>query len=414
VSVLVHTGDGSLRAAMLACVRRAGRPAEAPAASALAQRLAAGDARVLVLDLAAPDAERALAAARHAASPPALVALVADASPEALVAALRAGACQLLRKPFRSVELERALALAARPAAARLDAPPLVAAAPLTRALASRLEALAATELSVALFGEPGTGKTRIARWLHARGARRGGPFVEMQCAALEPAEAERALFDGPEAAGGLRIANAWGGTLVLDEPAALPPALQARLLPLLEAGGAPLPLRLVTTSRVPLSEQAACGALLPDLADRLGVVEVAVPPLRARRADVPVLARELAALAAAAAGVEPPLLDEEALAALARSELRGNVRQLETLMQRATLLFPGRAVDAAFFERPAGEALALASPEPRSLSLRELERAAIARALEVSQGNRTRAAQALGISVRTLRNKLRARPAAS
>lgn len=409
MSVLVHSGDAALRSALVDCVRRAGHASEALAAGSLVRRLAVGDARALVLDLAAPDAERALSALRQAAAPVGLVALMADATPEGLVAAVRSGATQLLRKPFRPHQLERAVALAVRQHGTRLDAPPLVAVAGASRALVSRLAALAATDLSVALHGESGTGKTRIARWLHANGTRRAGRFVEVACADLSGEEAAHELFGGQGGARGAGLANAWGGSLVLDEPDQLAPALQARLLHLLEEkSGEPLELRVITTSRRRLSEQAARGALLPDLADRLAVMELEVPPLRSRGADLPVLARELAALAAAEAGEEPPQLDEAALAALARCELRGNVRQLESLMQRAALLYPGQPVAASFFERPHGEAMPLAPPEPRSLSLREIERAAIARALQVSQGNRTQAARALGISIRTLRNKLK------
>jgi DNA-binding NtrC family response regulator len=409
MSVLVHSGDAALRAALVECVRRTGHASEAVQAGALAHRLALGDAHVLVLDLAAPDAEQALAALRGAAAPVGLVALVADATPQNLVGALRAGASRLLRKPFGPAQLERAVALAARQHGARLDAPALVAEAPVSRALLARLEALAPTDVSVALHGESGSGKTRVARWLHANGARRAGRFVEVACAELANEVAEGAWCGGPDEALRPRISAAWNGTLVLEEPSQLAPELQARLLVLLEERAhEPLELRVITTSRHPLAEQASRGSLLAELADRLAVVELEVPPLRARREDLPVLARELATLAAAALGEEPPRLDERALAALRRCELPGNVHQLENLMQRAALLFPGQPVEPALFERPHGVGMPLVPPEPRSLSLHELERAAIARALEVSRGNRTRAARALGISVRTLRNKLK------
>jgi len=408
VSVLVHTGDAELRAAVVDCVRRAGFACEPLAAGALARRLAVGDARALVLDLAAGDAELALAALRRARAPVGLVALVADATPHGLVAAVRAGASQLVRKPFGPAQLERAVSLATR-AGARLDAPPLVAVEPVTRALIARLEALAQTDLSVSLHGESGTGKTRTARWLHASGPRRAGRFVELPCADFADEEAERELFGEAGGVPSPRFSSAWGGTLVLDQPERLAPRLQARLLALLECSARePLELRVLTTSRQPLAYEVTRGRLLPELADRLAVVELEIPPLRARPADVPVLARELAGLAAAAAGEEPPLLDEALLRALAESALPGNVRQLESLMQRAALLYPGRPVDPSFLERPLAERMPPLPLEAKSLSLRELERAAIARALDVSHGNRTLAARALGISVRTLRNKLR------
>lgn len=405
MSVLVHGGDVALRAELVDCLERAGWPCEAPAGAQLGTRLAAGDVRAIVVDLGAADAGQVLAAVDSAARPLGLVALVSDTAPQGLVDALRAGATQLLRKPFGPAQLECAVALAARRHTYGFGAPPLLAVEPRTRTLVARIDALACTDLSLALHGESGTGKTRVARWLHAHGARRAGRLVEVPCDDLCDAELE--LFGaGPGEPG--RLSDSAHGSLVLDDPARLSPRIQTRLLEWLEhRAGQPLP-RVITTSRGPLSRQVTQGRLLPDLAERLAVVELELPTLAERRADIPPLARELAAAAAAAAGEPPPVLDDALLEALAERPLAGNVRQLESLMQRAALLFPGRPVDPGFLERPAGEGLAPLPLELPTLSLDRLERLAIARALELSQGNRTRAARALGINVRTLRNKLR------
>jgi DNA-binding NtrC family response regulator len=400
MTVLVHTGDAALDAALVERVRRIGHGCETVKGALLAKRIALGDARALILDLSAPDAEAALAARNAASAPVGLVALLADATPASLVAAERRGATRILRKPFDTPQLERAITLAAR---FSLGGEPLVGLAPASRALAQELRALAPTDLSVALHGESGTGKTRLARWLHANGARHAGRFEEADCAEL----GREAMKSGsPHEVLATVLGAARGGTLVLDEPGQLERLLQGPLLAWLEAQGREL--RVVTTSRRRLAEAVASGRLMAELADRLAVLELEVPPLRARRADLPELAEELGRLAAARTGDEPPRLDEAARIALLRSELPGNVRQLESLMQRAALLFPGHAIAPGFFERPHGEALGLLPFEPRNLSLRELERAAIARALEVARGNRTRAARALGISVRTLRNRLK------
>jgi DNA-binding NtrC family response regulator len=174
---------------------------------------------------------------------------------------------------------------------------------------------------------------------------------------------------------------------------------------------------RFVATTQRDLAEEVAEGRFREDLYYRLDVITLRVPPLRERRGDVPMLAQTFLARFAQAERTEPPRLAErtepprlgdDALDRLSSLPFRGNVRELENLMRRAAVLFPGAEVDVDRLlssRTPPTDLLPLGL---RSLNLRELERAAVARSLVESGGNRTLASRALGISVRTLRNKIR------
>jgi two-component system response regulator FlrC len=294
------------------------------------------------------------------------------------------------------------------------------------RRVLERAAAAAATEATVLITGESGTGKDLLARWIHRSSPRRSGPFVTVNCAALPEGLAESELFGHERGAftGALdarpgQIALAGGGTLLLDEVNEAPPSLQPKLLRVLQerevhpvGGLAPraVDLRILATTQRELRAEVAAGRFREDLFYRLDVIVLRIPPLRERPADVPELARALLARLAAAHGAEPPRLGERALRELARQPLRGNVRELANLMRRAVVLAPGREVE---LERLL-ERRPPAAPPARgllegTLNLRELERRAILRSLAESGGNRTEASRALGISVRTLRNKIRA-----
>jgi DNA-binding NtrC family response regulator len=326
------------------------------------------------------------------------------------------GARYVVRKPFTQRALENAVSAALPGRVPRRERP--LAFDPAMRALCAQLEASASTSLSIVLSGETGTGKTHLARWLHTRSGRALGPLVELACGTLASAGSAGSGLDGAAWAEPGPLERAHGGTLLLEDVTELPTAEQLALLRLLvdrtTAHGAPLDVRVIATTRKGLARDAAEGRLHPDLAARLAAAELTIPPLRSRPLDLAPFAREFAERAARAAGAPPALLDEAAIATLRGMDLLGNLHELENLMRRATLLAPGRRVDLA-------ELTALGEERARSgsrfvrvpletLDLRELEREAIERALAASGGDRTLAARALGIHVRTLRNKLRAR----
>ena len=333
---------------------------------------------------------------------------------------------------------------AARPAlVAALTAPGLpIAADPQTRALLVLATRLAASDIPVLVQGPTGTGKEVLARFLHARSARRAGPFVAVNCAAMPEAMLESLLFGHRRGAftgaseaheGFFRAAD--GGTLLLDEIGEMPLPLQAKLLRALQEGevvpiGATTPIkvdvRIVACTNRDLAREIAAGRFREDLFYRLNVFPLALPALRERPGDLAALAFGMllrhGCRADAAHWIAPA-----ALARLATHTWPGNVRELENVMRRAILLAGQDSTIAAGHIVFDAAASSLAEPgEPRSRpidaaisnmdaglgdSLSDMtfrsESEAILRALEDCAGHRREAARRLGISERTLRYRL-------
>jgi DNA-binding NtrC family response regulator len=303
----------------------------------------------------------------------ALVALTCDRSPRALVELLGSGADRVLVHPLGTAELRRALTEAVEQRRGEtLANSPKSRDPALTRAL-EELDRLALTDASIAISGETGTGKTTLAQRVHRRSARRRRACVSV----FLGHESDMDVF-GENG----RLARARGGTLVLENLQEAPERTQERLLAALDEDRQPF--RIVSTAERPLAELAARGRLRRDLAYRLGTYELTVPPLRERAEDIPALAARIAER------LQLEAVPEE----LPQKPWNGNLHELTAwLIQRATgLTAPPRDV----------------APSPEPQSLRELERLAIARSLRGNSGNRTRCARQLGISVRTLRNKIR------
>ena len=384
--VLIAEPDRALCEALVGCIRDAGWDA-IPVENAVA--IEPTRHAVLVLDVADAAGVRRVEALARAGS---VVIALGAAEPRRLaIDALRAGAHEYLRKPFELRALERALAgaeHALRKPALRHE---LASEDASMHRLLRDATAAARSDATLQIVGEPGTGRRRVARWVHLASGRRDAPFVVLADAA------ERTSFE--EAFGA-----AHGGTLLIDEPAALTSEKQAELAEALAHHAAPHGPRLVAISRAPLREDRRLRA---DLRLRLDVLAIALAPLRERPLDVVLLAREFAAKAALARGVEPPRFPPAALEALCALPLPGNAHELANLMERAVALFAGRDLDVAALLR-GGTALPPSDDAAESLDLGRLERIAIERALARSKGNRTHAARALGISVRTLRNKIR------
>lgn len=425
MNVLVAVSDPKLREDVLAVVRAAGYvPSEAGGPEEAISRLPELSVDAVLVDADEERSADAISDLGAAAPGAAVVVIGASPSVDRVVGALRRGARDFLRKPFDVADLERALARATgRPPPPPLDAT-FRTADPRTLRMLAQLESAAATEATIRLVGESGTGKDALARLVHLHSPRRGGPFVVVACAGLPRSLAETELFghvrdafsDAGRARTG-RLAAAHGGTLVLDEVADLAPALQPKLLRVLQereivpvGGRAPrhVDLRVVATTRRDLAAEVAAERFREDLYYRLDVVTLAVPPLRERPDDIPLLAGELLERFARSFGEEPAELGPEAVRALQARPFRGNVRELENLMRRAALLFPGRPVEVERLDAPLARGGDGLPSGLRALNLRDLERAAIARSLQVAGGNRTLASRALGISVRTLRNKIR------
>lgn len=407
--VLIVDRDRALREALAHSVRAAGFEADALATSAEVWQRDGRSYSALLFDVAnAADARALDALVRRS---PTLVAIaMGSGEPRGLVlAALRAGARDYLRKPFPIRALERALATVGRDPQRASGGPELLRADPKMESLLREADALARTDATLELIGEPGSGRRRLARFVHSVSGRRAAPFLVVDCESLGGALAARELFGdegGARARRGGSLEGSAGGTLVLVEPGLLDAKAQARLLAALLAGtsadASVSERRLLLVTREALRDDER---LSRDLRLRLDVLALTVPPLRERPADIELLARVFLERHAHAAGLETPQLGSEALAALCARRWPGNVRELESLMHRAALLFAGREVDVDALLRGR---LAAAATRSESLDLRALERRAVERSLDLHRGNRTHAARALGISVRTLRNKIR------
>ena len=326
----------------------------------------------------------------------------------------------------------------------------------------------APTRASVLLQGESGTGKELFARAVHDQSDRRDGPFIQLNCAALPEGLIESVLFGHEKGAftGAMKrvegaFERAHRGTLLLDEISEMRLDLQAKLLRVLQerefervGGTTPIrvDVRVIATTNRDLATEAATGQFRQDLYFRLAVIPILIPPLRERRDDIPLLAMRFAVKMGQDLGKEITGLAPEAVAWLMTQEWMGNVRELQHAVERAVILstegiIPLRAFDAnrfglatprsmpAISERPMRTSGPMAAVPPGAMSagassytpssggpvpmgmpndvtltnlnVADAERVLIQRALEVARGNRTKAAEMLGISVRTLRNKL-------
>lgn len=317
-----------------------------------------------------------------------------------------------------------ACAAEAQPAAARVP----LAVDPASRAVLALAERVAAADVTVMLSGESGVGKEVFARFVHGASARRGGPFVAVNCAAIPDTMLEATLFGhekgaftGAGEAKPGKFEQAGGGTLLLDEVTEMPLGLQAKLLRVLQEREVErlgstrcraVDVRVLATSNRDLTSAVRDGLLREDLYYRLNVFPLFIPPLRQRPQDIVPLARCL--LVRHAGTARPvPVLSAAAEARLRAHPWPGNVRELENVVQRALIMADGSCIDAAHLvlEAPCpAPREALAEPavgQDLGRELKDREAEIIRRALEAEGGSRKDAAQRLGISPRTLRYKV-------
>jgi DNA-binding NtrC family response regulator len=370
-----------------------------------------------------------------------VILMTAHGSIDDAVDAMKDGAEDFLTKPvdehklhvvLKSVvaDLERARRLRAmeRSLAEEGAVPGLIGRSAPIRELKRMIELVAGSDTSALITGESGTGKEVVAKAIHEMSARREGPFVALNAAAIPESLIESELFGHERGAftGAVRaragsFEQANGGTLFLDELAEMPIALQPKLLRILEGGRArrlgseretPFDVRvLAATNRCPAAATAE-GALREDLFYRLNVFELKVPPLRERREDVPLLAhhflREFSRKHAR--GVEG--VRESALECLQRYSWPGNVRELRNVMERAVIVTTDRWLEPSHF--PAYITGAGGTPDPvlvlpLGTPAAEVEKQLILRTLEHVGNNKAEAARQLGLDVKTIRNRLRA-----
>ena len=359
-----------------------------------------------------------------------VVVLTSQGSVASAVEAMKEGAADFLLKPV-TVEVMEELAtrmLTSRPAA-RLSSGSrqIVTQDSRLLKLLEMARQVADSRATVLVSGESGTGKELFARFLHENSSRKSGPFVAVNCASLPEGLLESELFGHEKGAftgavtrkqGKFELAD--GGTILLDEISEMAAPLQAKLLRVLQeneidrVGGkrpVPVDVRVVATTNRDLKEHIEKGEFRQDLFYRLNVIPLRIPPLRERRGDAELLFEHFLERFARENNKQGLVLSEAAKSLLAGQSWPGNVRELMNTMERAVLLSQGDKITPKdlLFDDAAPQVGVSPGAEQMGLppSLREAERVLIGRALDQTDGNRTHAAKILGISVRTLRNKL-------
>ena len=437
-SVLVVDDEPGMRMALAANFQRTGWKVEtAGGASEALQKFQQDRFPLVVTDMRMPDGDglQLMRTVRNSNPQTAVIVLTAFGNVPEAVQAIQGGACDYLTKP---VSFEQMLASVERvmdkaSAGSGNCAPEsaaIVGNAPSLLKALDRAGHAAKTNADVLIEAESGTGKELLARFIHENSPRRSGPFVAVNCAAVPEhlLESElfghmRGAFTGATAAKAGKFELAQGGTLLLDEIGEMPILLQPKLLRALQerqverlGGTRPtaVNIRVVATTNVSLRKMVDEGRFRADLYYRLNVIPLSLPPLRERREDIPELAQFFAKTFASASGRPLPLLHSDFIAGLQRHAWPGNVRELANFMQRVITLTDTHEIGP---ERLQGELVGSQQPSaPRFLhtgvqagtSIRELERRLLETTLDTTGGNRTRAAEMLGVSLRTIRNKIR------
>ncbi|GAB2175401.1 sigma-54-dependent transcriptional regulator FlbD [Dongia sp. agr-C8] len=369
-----------------------------------------------------------------------VVACGIGSSSEIAVRAIRAGAKEYIPLPPDAELIAAVLAAVAEESSAFIFNDPNL------KAVLKLADQVAPSDASILITGESGTGKEVMARYIHAHSKRASKPFISVNCAAIpenllesELFGHEKGAFTGAVARRIGKFEEANGGTLLLDEVSEMHPRLQAKLLRALQereidrvGGSSPVKVdfRLVATSNRDMQDEVKKGNFREDLYFRLNVMSLELPPLRERPGDIPVLADHFAHKYGEANGIKIDGIAPEVQAILLAHEWRGNVRELENTMHRAVLLAQGpiigpeaimltggrglpvtRATEAAPSAADAAAAKAVDAAGTAVLvgkTVAAVERDLIIDTLSHCLGNRTHAANILGISIRTLRNKLK------
>ncbi len=365
-----------------------------------------------------------------------VVLITAFADLDTAIEALRAGASDFILKPFRVTQILNAVRRGLERARLQREnwvlrralsqrtpgADGLVGRSIAIKGLQAALQRVAAVNSTVLLIGESGTGKELAALALHRNSPRRHGPFVPVNCATMSPEHIEHELFGhAPGAAKGRGpgrdglFVYAQGGTLFLDEIGDLPLSLQATLLRVLEdrrirpVGSEqqiPVDVRIVAATNRRLTDEVTEGRFRADLYYRLQVVEINLPPLRSHKEDIPDLVEHFVATLAPRLGVAPMDVSADELAYLGQYDWPGNVRELRNLIERS-LILGALNVSALYQSLERMESEARAAPAARPTDLHALEKRHILSVLESVGGDKTRAAQLLGISRRTLERRV-------
>jgi len=366
-----------------------------------------------------------------------VVLMTAYGSVEAAVSAMREGAYDFVEKPLRRLTIVKSVRKAAekqklvlenrslKNEIKRLTTREIVGSSPTLRRVIDVATQAAPSMATVLVLGESGTGKELLARYIHDRSARSKRPFVAVNCAAIpetilesELFGHERGAFTGATGKKDGRFAKAAGGTLFLDEIGELSPQVQVKLLRVLQEGEyEPLggdtekaDVRIVAATNRDLLAEVQAGRFREDLYYRLNVIAITAPPLRARREDIALLVDHFLGLYAAKNGKARLVVSRAALDKLLDYHWPGNVRELENVVERAVVLSRSDTLT----EHDLPDAIAQAAPPtptaltfPIGAPLEEIELRVIKETLRHTKGDKSVAAQLLGISTRTIYRKL-------
>jgi two-component system, NtrC family, response regulator AtoC len=436
--ILVIDDDALMREYVAEAMARAGHAAEAAPGGAEGLALFEEKGHDLVItDLKmTPVGGQQVVEKIHAASPSTpVIVMTAYGTIETAVAALKAGASDYILKPFTPDAIELAVSRAfdrLRLAAenrylrsevnAAWDFEHMVGGSPPMEAVYDQIRKVAASRANVLVRGETGTGKELVARAIHHASPRREKPFIKVNCAALSAGILESELFGHEKGAftsaherkiGRFELADS--GSLLLDEISEIDIALQPKLLRALQereferVGGTQtisVDTRIIATSNRNIEEAVENGHFRKDLFFRLNVITIHLPPLRSRREDIPALMDAFLERFNRENGRRVRGFTEAAQRLLTGYDWPGNVRELQNAIERAVVLAPGDMLGAEDFQL-AGAGARRGGIEA-GVTVAEVEKTLIFKTLEHCDQNRTRAAGMLGISVRTLRNKLR------
>ena len=455
--VLIVDDELNIRRVLAAMLKRDGYEVTAAAdgEQALAV-MARTPVEVVVTDLVMPKLDGLSLLRRVAADYPdvPVIVITAHGTVDSAVAALKAGAFDYITKPFEQEELKKIIAKAARAheierqnvhgPSVEGEKPPLVGQSQAMRQVYEVVGKVADSPSTVLVTGESGTGKELVAQALHRGSPRRDKPLIKVNCAAIpkdlvesELFGYERGAFTGAVGSKPGRFELADGGTLFLDEIGEIPLEMQVKLLRALQeseferVGGVKtirVDVRLIAATNRDLKALIAEERFREDLYYRLNVVPIALPPLRDRREDIPLLVQHFIEKYDRRLGKKVERMDEEAMQVLVRYPWPGNIRELENLVERSVLFADGPVISEAQLpdslrERLPGPAApiaavgplgAIAAPSGASMkeivrqAQAELERELITRALEETGGNVTRAAKRLQISRKSLQIKMK------
>ncbi|HEY0034511.1 MAG TPA: sigma-54 dependent transcriptional regulator [Devosia sp.] len=431
--LIIGALEGQLSEATKMAMNGGAKVAHAPSVEIALAALRAGRGADLLLCDVAMDIAGLIAGLESERIAIPVVACGVEANAAAAVNAIRAGAKEYIPLPPDAELIAAVIAAVAR------DSSDFLFRDPSMERVVKMADQVAGSDASILITGESGTGKEVIAKYVHARSKRANKPFISVNCAAIPEALLESELFGHEKGAFTGAVARrigkfeeASGGTLLLDEISEMDVRLQAKLLRAIQerlidrvGGGKPVPvdIRILATSNRNLNEAVREGSFREDLLFRLNVINLKLPALRDRPGDIVALSEHFVTKYAKANGLPPRTLSADASQALQKAPWPGNVRELENTLHRAVLLSSGDVIGPDAIVLPDGMGLSEVAANSLSAQLAQtaqtmsaalvgrtvadVERDLILDTLDHTLGNRTHAANILGISIRTLRNKL-------